>query len=761
MPANYLWNNPEEIDNFARSVDQFLKQQIDPERFMAFRLQHGVYGQRQDGVHMVRVKLPGGRIFVDQLPALSHILSDYSEIDHVNVTTRQDLQFHFVRLENTPNVLRCLSEVNLTTREACGNTVRNITSCSLAGVCPHQLTDINQYSEAVAQHFLRHPLTQHLPRKFKMSFSACARDCAMGMMHDVGVVAQSHNGEPSFRLLAGGGLGHKPRPAIVLAEQLAVEELIPAIEAIIALHNRHSDRKRRAKARIKFLLEKFGEDGFRAQFADEFARTKLALADTSLPDTAWREANTQGAAFNDGAPRTDIAQWQTNLTSLPISLPLGKITSAQLNALHRIMQTYGLAELRATSDQNLVLINVPSDHVAAIRLALADAQLSSPRPGDNIIACPGTWTCRLGITSSQAMAEALDNPADLRVRISGCHNSCAQHHVADIGLHGEGNRVQGKLIPSYVIHLGGHATANGQIAKKGPTIPALRAKEAVARISHAYLQEAAHLSFSDWAQSKPMADIDTLLGDLTIINEEQVKELAHDVGDSESFRVVQYGGGECAGATQDHVASNFSEALHERNYCSAFFLQNKLDDALECARHSVRLTAASVLFLAGNKADSDLAAIQSAFHKVLGHHGDLVAALDALCEQLNTLAQSLAADTFKDFLARLDAWINLSAQACQTMDEQLDLASSALVVTPATSQEAIIELDLSTYECPLHYVKARNELKKMPSEQLVKLILENEEAVKQVSLSLKKEGHTILDSEPAGAFMALMVRRRK
>ena len=758
MTSNNLWNNPEEINNFRKTVDQFLNQKLDAERFMAFRLQHGVYGQRQDGVHMIRVKIPGGRLFAHQLPVLSDILANYCETPFANVTTRQDIQFHFVKLEHTPDVLERLSRVDLTTREACGNTVRNITSCALSGVCPQQVTDINPYTEAVAQHFLRHPLTQHLPRKFKMSFSACATDCAMGLIHDVGIVANHTDNTPGFRLLAGGGLGHKPRQAITVVEKLQPEELIPAIEAIIALHNRYSDRKRRAKARIKFLIERFGQDGIIEKFNEEFQRSKLALSTIPAINTSWREAASSNYSFTDGAPRTIIPQQQDNLSLIPLQLKLGQISSQQLTSLYDITQTHGIHELRATSDQNLVLINVPNTELNEVCEKLTQADLHQPKKSDNIVACPGTWTCRLGITSSQSIAQEINNTADLRVRVSGCHNSCGQHHVADIGLHGEGKRIQGKLIPSYVIHLGGNGTADGKIAIKGPTVPTLHTQEAVERISNAYLSEASGKTFSDWVRAKDESHFETLLKDLVEIAPENIKDLARDIGENESFRVLQLGGGECAGATQDLVASNFSEALHERNYCSAFFLQHKHNEAIECAKQTIQLTASSVLFLAGNKTEGDLTNIEKAFFNVLGHQSELIALLSSLCQQIEQLEKQFDAEQFHVFATQLDDWIKLAANACQEMDEQLDLIASQASDTTA---EEIVEIDLSTYECPLHYVKARNELRKLPSEQLVRLILEDDEAVRQVSSSLKKEGHDIQESEPAGEHMALTVRRKK
>src|SRR5581483_9787309 len=253
----------DELSRFEESVGAFLRGEMDPERFVGLRLQQGVYGQRQDGVHMVRIKLPGGRLNPAKLLAIAEGIERYAQHQIGHISTRQDIQLHYVPTERTPALLRHLAQAGITTREACGNTVRNVTLCPLAGVCPREHLDVSVHHQAAAKRFLRHPLTQHLPRKFKISFSGCESDCAQGMMHDLGIVAvRRADGEYGFKVMAGGGLGHKPHQAITIEPFLSARDLLPSMEAVIALHHRYSDRKRRAKARIKFLVDRFGVDGF-------------------------------------------------------------------------------------------------------------------------------------------------------------------------------------------------------------------------------------------------------------------------------------------------------------------------------------------------------------------------------------------------------------------------------------------------------------------------------------------------------------------
>ena len=282
MNARWDFTEATELDRFEETVQSFLRGDIDSERFTAFRLQQGVYGQRQAGVHMVRIKLPGGRLVPRQLVGIAEVVEKYTEHQIAHITTRQDIQLHHVPTANAPALLRDLAKYGLTTREACGNTVRNMTACALSGSCPREHTDVTTHLEGAVNHFLRHPLTQHMPRKFKISFSACEADCAQGTMHDLGVIATHRDGKFGFKVLAGGGLGHKPHEALVIEPFLEEKDLLPCMEAVVSLHHRYSDRKRRAKARVKFLVDRFGVDGFLEKYREEYARTKAAFTTKSI-----------------------------------------------------------------------------------------------------------------------------------------------------------------------------------------------------------------------------------------------------------------------------------------------------------------------------------------------------------------------------------------------------------------------------------------------------------------------------------------------
>jgi sulfite reductase (NADPH) hemoprotein beta-component len=302
--------NDEEINAFDQALEDYRGLRMDADRFTASRLQMGIYGQRQEGVNMVRIKLPGGRLNSAQLNVIADMLERYARHDVVHITTRQDIQMHYVPLEDTPAVLRHLATAGLTTREACGNTIRNVTACPLSGICPRQHVDVTKHLDGAVEHFLRNPLTQQMPRKFKISFSACESDCAQGMMHDMGIVAVRNGDHFGFKVLAGGGLGHKPHEAIVVEEFIEEKDLLLVMEAVISLHNRYSDRTKRAKSRIKFLVDKFGPEGFVEKYREEFARTKDALAAQDYPKGEW-SPGLDSEVPGMGAPRHVFAQKQS------------------------------------------------------------------------------------------------------------------------------------------------------------------------------------------------------------------------------------------------------------------------------------------------------------------------------------------------------------------------------------------------------------------------------------------------------------------
>lgn len=661
-----------EIDRFEQSIQAFNAGNLDLDRMTAARLQHGVYGQRQPGVHMFRIKVPGGRMTPDQMDAVADVTEKYSQKGIAHVTTRHSIQIHFIPLDSTPAAMRRIAEAGMTTREACSNTVRNMTACGLSGVCPREHVDVTKHLDGAVRHFLRNPLCQQMPRKFKISFSACETDCAQAMLHDCGVVAVNRDGQQGFMVKAGGGLGHKPHEAIVVEEFIPERELLFSLEALVALHNKYSDRTKRARSRIKFLVERFGADGFREKYREEFERTKEALAAQPWPQGEWREPS-GGEIPGPGAPRKLFAQRQEGLSVLPVALPIGDITPVQLRGIAALLRAQGLDEIRTTQDQNLSIINVPQSGLAALRSGLAELGLREPSAGDNVVACPGTSTCRLGITASPVIAPQLSGgKADLRIRVSGCHNGCAQPETGDIGIYGEGKRVHGKLVPHYQMYFAGSGMQGGALALKGPVVPVARIKESLERVQAAHLASGEE-SFFAWGHAQTPDYFGKLLADLVEVKAEDMASVMRDFGGTTDFRVQNMGGGECAGVTQALIGASFFEAAHEREYRNALVFQRKYDEAAHCNEAILRLLGSGIVQLLEGAHQGDLSQLAMQLQQL---------APAALAEEFTLVAGRMAggaeidAEAIAAISAAVDGWTLKAAAFASQQDTQLDLTEA-------------------------------------------------------------------------------------
>jgi sulfite reductase (ferredoxin) len=675
MGTRWDFTEATELERFEETVRSFLRGAIDAERFTAFRLQQGVYGQRQAGVHMVRIKLPGGRLVPRQLIGIAQAIEKYTDHQLAHITTRQDIQLHHVPTAKTPALLRHLADYELTTREACGNTVRNMTACPLAGVCPREHVDVTTHLEGAVNHFLRHPLTQHMPRKFKISFSACEADCAQGMMHDLGIVATQRDGEFGFKVLAGGGLGHKPHEALVIEPFLEEKDLLPCMEAVVSLHHRYSDRRRRAKARVKFLVDRFGVNGFMEKYREEYARTKAAFSHKAYPQGRWKLGR-PGPAPGAGAPRRVFPIKPAGQVTFSVAAKIGDVTPAQLRGLAAVLERAGLTDVRTTQDQNFLIVGVPEAKIPSLRMGIAALGLREPQAGDDVVACPGTSTCKLGITSSKILGAMLNGgPEDLRIRVSGCHNSCAQPDAGDIGLYGEGRRLFGKLVPHYVLQLGGDGKAGGALTFDGPEIPAARAAQAVERIKEAYRADrGAEESFYAWSRRRGEKYFEELLADLAKVEEADLSPVMSDHGEDTAFRVFQFGGGECAGANQEQAQALFFEAAYERTCRNAFGYEHKYQEVLECQEAVARLTAQAVVFAATRKSTAiELGALP---RMVRESATELADAADTLIESIEIFRAHFDHDSYQSLVARSDDWMRQAAAYCEARDPLLDLSQS-------------------------------------------------------------------------------------
>lgn len=547
-----------EIARFTDLIERRQRGEVDEEDFRRFRLQHGVYGIRgQTDVQMVRVKIPYGKLTAIQLERLGEIADRFARgIGHI--TTRQDVQFHWVSLDAVPQVLRRLAEVGLTTREACGNIVRNVTACPLAGVCPDEAFDVTPYAATLSRHLLRNPICQALPRKFKIAFSGCATDCAVAGIHDIGALAaiQEEKGVEcrGFRLYVGGGLGPAPRAARLLEPFTPAEDLILTAEAIIQVFDRLGNRQNRARARMKFLIEELGIEEFRQLVFEErqvvwaaWPGTLPSVPEAREPTPAAAEESTLSAVLSprcpelveglkgqvegptpDRSPPTGFEAWratnvvaqkQTGFYAAYVTVPGGDLTAGQFRDLAALMRCFPGLEVRTVITQNLALRWTREEWLPGLYTSLVEADLG--RPGvhgiGDVLGCPGADTCNLAVTHSHRLVLELTRQLaahpdlvlagdlkDVTIKISGCPNSCSHHHIAAIGLCGAARRVDGRQVPHYQLLLGGEV-GDGQVSFGRPVmrIPARRVPEAIFRLVELYRAERADgESFLDWIRRK-------------------------------------------------------------------------------------------------------------------------------------------------------------------------------------------------------------------------------------------------------------------
>lgn len=529
----------EELDTYERTVGEYLDGRVDEDVFRVFRLNQGVYGQRQGGHdQMLRVKVPHGRLTPEQLETCAYIAETYSR-GWGHLTTRQNVQFHFVELEKTPEVLRLLASVGLTSREACGDTVRNVMGCHLAGACPQEKLDITPWAEATARWLLRHPYSQRLPRKFKINFSGCATDCGQAMFNDVGVIATTRTlddgtVEPGFKVFVAGGLGANPHAAQALEEFTAREDLLPTIEACLRTFDHYGNRDNKIRARMKWLVDTMGIDELRERVIKE---RKFLRAARGWPGGIPAQVREQGDAPAGGesiAPTGTIVgvpvkltsndpymRWQEanvvrgvakGTVSVMAYARLGDITTQQFRDLADIQRDFNL-DVRVTNRQNFALRDATEADLRGVYDRLVDTGMAEPGAelARDVVACPGADTCNLAVTQSRGLAAAIGDALEdaglaevpgVRTNISGCTNSCGQHHIADIGFFGLERRAHGRAAPGYQMLLGGRVgNMEIEFGDKASKLPAKSAPEAVVRIVGRFNEErSAGEDFASWLE---------------------------------------------------------------------------------------------------------------------------------------------------------------------------------------------------------------------------------------------------------------------
>jgi len=674
-----------DILDLEKKIRLFREGKADEEKFRSLRLARGVYGQRQSGVQMVRIKLPFGKMTSEQLHRIANVSDEYSK-GRLHITTRQDIQIHYVNMDRTPELWAQLEKDDVTLREACGNTVRNITASPTAGIDPNEPFDVSPYAHAAFQFFLRNPICQEMGRKFKMSFSSSDEDTALSYIHDLGFIAKLKDGKRGFKVMLGGGLGSQPRHADELYDFLPAEEIIPLIEGVLRVFDRHGERAKRLKARMKFLLKDIGKEAFmelvaeqktalsqeQPEFEIERFEATPALEQVEVPSVEIEDMND----FESWKQTNVFAQKQEGLFAIGIRVPLGDFYTRGARQLADLIKKYAGNELRLTLRQDILIRHVRKDLLPFFYTELK--KLSYAEIGYNktvdITACPGTDTCNLGIASSTGIADVLEdvlkeeypqftNGKDITIKISGCMNACGQHNMAEIGFQGMSIKVGKTVAPALQVLLGGGTLGNGKgrFADKLVKVPSKRGPEALRIILNDFeANSEAQEKFVEYYDRKEKTYFYDLLKDLadtSNISENEFVDWGH-----ETPYIKAVGVGECAGVVIDLIATLLFESEEKIDNAKSALERKDCADSIYHAYTSI-VNSAKALLLAADVKTNTQTGIIAQFDELFVETGkiDLATTFKEFAYQLNQHepSEDFASKYLEDaqlFLNRVDAY---------------------------------------------------------------------------------------------------------
>ncbi|MEI8243149.1 MAG: sulfurtransferase TusA family protein [bacterium] len=776
----------QDIEQHALDVARFQKGELSASILKSRRVPRGIYEQRQNGTFMLRVRLPGGVVAPGQARALARVASQYGS-GTLHVTTRQDIQLHGVKIEETPAIMRELFRAGLTSRGGGGNTVRNVTSCPFAGICPAERFDVTPCVIAVTGHLISLPGSYNLPRKYKIAFSGCRADCALAEVNDLGFIAQVRDGVPGFRVYAGGGMGAESRVGDCMEEWVPATEVIRIAEAVRRLFDRLGDRRNRRRARLRFAVERTGRDAFRSLLRE----TVQAVTAEGTPACATRIEPAREPLAPSGDYRfllkpsagVDVLpQRQPGYVAVPLRLPLGQITWQQLAELDSLAERFSAEKmLRATQDQHLLLRFVREADLAALSAELnrvLDPAVLRQTALHAFTACTGAAVCRLGLCLPQpaahACADALTaarlEPATLRdadIRINGCPNACAQHPVGTIGLFGATLRIGERLAPAYRLLLGAR---RGQ----GLTRFGTPAGTVPARALPAFLVDLLRdfqsgrkpgEAFADYVDRQGMAHFHTIVKHhAPAAAGEADPAFYRDWGQDDDFTLAGRGPGECGAGVFEVITEDLSAATQALDQAAK---ENTTGEPLY--RGLLATTRALLITRGVDTQDPDTVLRSFEAHFVdtglvdAGFRGLLARARgyregwnEALADQRDAIQRLFARVglLFSTMDAELKFHVPEAACACATAP-----APAVKPAEVAAGTAATLEVDLRGVACPMNFVKAKLKLEMLDPGATLGVLLDDGAPVQNVPASFRNEGQEVVSLTASGNHWRVVIRK--
>ncbi len=765
MPAEAI-SDPEQ---FALETERFKRGELSAVEYRTFRVPRGVYEQREDGVYMLRVRCPAGVVLPDHLTAMARVSTTYGN-GVLHVTTRQDVQVHGVSLDDITPALVELNDAGLSTRGGGGNSVRNITGCCDAGVCPDEHFDIGPYPPALTSFMLGRPGNLSLPRKYKLAFSGCDRDCAGAAVNDLGFVAAKGGGRPGFDVYIGGGMGAVSRVGNLLEANVPADEVHKISEAVMRVFDRHGNRRNKHRARLRFLVEKLGLERFR-----ELYKAELAVCNSDAPGNgrsvhpprlrAGRppRAGARAPGFEAWAAANARPQKQEGYFAVQIPIFLGDMTADTAAKLALLADTFGEGLVRADQWQNLQLRWVPEEQLSEVHADLVDLGLAEPLPPvlARMVACTGAATCRLGICLSRGMAQAirselegrsmdLQEAGELGIHISGCPNSCGRHPVADIALFGAARRVTGLLAPAYVVQVGGRAAGpDSALAEGSRGVPARAVPKLVAELLEEYLQGAEKPGFSEHFRSNSEEILLQIGGAADLPDAGALDESFYvDWGARQPFSLEGRGPGECGAGVFDLIELDLGTA----------------DEEIAAGRlHGAAVHACRALLVTRGLEARQPADAPRLFARHFVEAGLVGKAQATVVEQCELAFDSTDPEhEFGADAAAVQELVDAVKSLYRTMDDSLRF--EAVEEQPEQAQQAEQpvavdrEVDFRGVTCPLNFVKTRMALQPLPSGSVLAVLLDDDGA-RNVPESVAKEGHEVLSIDREEGHWKVTIRR--
>lgn len=771
LPAKVV----EGIKDYSNSLNEFLNSKINSARFTGIRVPWGIYSHRGGKVFMDRIRIPAGLITPAQLKAIAYVARTYGNgISHI--TTRQDIQVHGVKLDDTIKVIEYLKDYELSSRGGGGNTVRNITTCALSGICKEEVFDVRSHAIGVTEYLLSLDDSYSLPRKLKFAFSGCNKDCAGCLVNDAGLLAEIKDGKKGFKVFVGGGLGADPRIGKLLEDFIPEEDLGFCLSAIKKVFYKNGDRRNKHHNRIRFLIEDLGLDKFRKLYVEELKTLKeseyinLRKQDFSYPEFREEELpKVNEKKFQEFLKYNVYEQKQKGLVSVELRIPKGDILPEQLIALAELENDFKGIEFRTSQSQNIFICNVRKSKAGELFLKIKEILNNFLYPSTllDVVCCKGALTCNLGLCNSPSLAEAVEKAMGevsieeaafkkINIKINGCPNSCGHHPIGLIGLHGMVRRVSGRPAPFYKLLLGGRKELfQTRLAKDtGVLIPArnvpLFLRDFVKRIGQ---DINAQTDIYEYMEQKGEILAKEIIAKYSYVpSYEENRDFYVDWGKTEDFSLDGLGPGECGAGVLDMIEADLSDAK------IALGDAEKSDYPIDKIKQALFFSARALLVVKGSDPrDEEKACVD--FVEKFVKDGIAPEKFSDLTVFLAGLKNGLGPQERKNRFLYAEEFLETINSLYKSMDPALNFPKQKPAETKDHSQQEDSVLDLKGVRCPMNYVQAKLFLENISVGQVVELCLDEGEPIKNVPVSLKNDGQEILEIKKLDGFYKVRVKK--